>query len=69
MDFTLNATEPVVKLNYFNFTNQNGNGVLVSTGVSDISSWIATGMLIFIDQWEQQYGSGSYGFRYVRSAE
>lgn len=69
MDFTLNATEPVVKLNYFNFTTQNGNGVLGSTGVTDISSWIATGMLMFIDQWEQQYGSGSYGFRYVRSAE
>ena len=70
MDLTgVNTSEPVIKLNYFNFTSQNGNGVLRSTGVSDISNWIATGMLLFIDQWERQYGSGSYGFRYVRSAE
>ena len=69
MDFTLNATEPVVKLNQFDFSNQNGNGILSSTGVSDISTWITTGMLLFIDQWRMQYGSNSYGFRYVRSAE
>lgn len=69
MDLTgVNFSEPVVKLNYFSFSNQNGNGILGSTGVSDIPSWITTGMLLYIDQ-ENQFGSERYGFRYVRSAE
>lgn len=70
MDLTgVNTAEPVVKLNYFNFSNQNGNGVLSPTGVSDISNWNASGMLLFIEQWRGINGSGFYGFRYVRSAE
>ena len=70
MDLTgVNTAEPVVKLNYFNFSNQNGNGVLSPTGVSDISNWNASGMLLFIEQWRDINGSGFYGFRYVRSAE
>jgi hypothetical protein len=70
MDLTgVNTSEPVIKLNYFNYTNQNGNGVLGLTGVSDISNWTATGMVLFIDQARNLYGSGFYGFRYVRSAE
>jgi len=70
MDLTgVNVAEPVVKLNYYNFGNQNGNGVLGSTGVSDISNWNAIGMLLFIEQWRNVYGSGFYGFRYVRSEE
>jgi hypothetical protein len=70
MDLTgVNTSEPVIKLNYFNYTNQNGNGVLGSTGVSDISNWTATNTVIFVDQVRNSYGSGLYGFRYVRSAE
>ena len=70
MDLTVvNTSEPVIKLNYFNYTNQNGNGVLGLTGVSDISNWTATGMVLFIDQSRYLYDSGFYGFRYVRSAE
>ena len=70
MDLTaVNTSEPVIKLNYFNYTNQNGNGVLGSTGVSDISNWTATNTVLFIDQSEYVYGTGFYGFRYVRSAE
>ena len=70
MDLTaVNTSEPVIKLNYFNYTNQNGNGVLGSTGVSDISNWTATNTVLFIDQSESVYGTGFYGFRYVRSAE
>ena len=70
MDLTgVNTSEPVIKLNYFNYTNQNGNGVLGSTGVSDISNWTATNKVLFVDQARDLYGSGFYGFRYVRSAE
>ena len=68
MDLTrVNTSEPVIKLNYFNYTNQNGNGLLSSTGVSDISSWITTEMLLYIDQDRQNQDNN--GFRYVRSAE
>jgi hypothetical protein len=70
MDLTgVNTSEPVIKLNYYNFTNQNGNGVLGSTGSSDISNWNATDTLLFIDQVQDLFGSAFYGFRYVRSAE
>lgn len=70
MDLTsVNTSEPVIKLNYFNYTNQNGNGLLSSTGLSDISNWTATDTVLFIDQSRYVRGTGFYGFRYVRSAE
>jgi hypothetical protein len=73
MDMTGNTREPVVKLNYFSFTSQNGNGVLNFSGNNDVAFWNTTSMLTFIEQW----GGGSvaawnidrFGFRYVRSAE
>ncbi len=71
LELTGSAIEPVVKLNYTNFTTTNGNGVLSSSGTTDIATWNESGMMIFIDQ--QSYGSSfdeyNYGFRYVRSAE
>jgi hypothetical protein len=69
MDLTAFNIEPVIKLNYFNYTNQNGNGVLGSIGVSDISNWTATDTVLFIDQANYEYRPDLYGFRYVRSAE
>jgi len=73
MDLTGNAIEPVVRLSYSNFSNQNGNGTLPASGNAyGIANW-NTGMLIFIDQVSTIAGNGRYqslqGFRYVRSAE
>jgi hypothetical protein len=69
MDLTgVNRSEPVIKLNYFQFSSNNGNGILNSTGTTDISNWTSTNP-IYIDQWRSIYGSSFYGFRYVRSAE
>jgi hypothetical protein len=69
MDFALNAREPVVKLNAFDFTNQNGNGVLSVSGENDISTWNSTTKIIFIDQGNPNFNTNVRGFRYVRSAE
>ena len=80
MDFTGNAFEPCVKLNYYSFTNANGNGVIGANGEADVSNWISqefsrttTGMIIFIDLVNNNpypYGyPNNNGFRYVRSAE
>lgn len=68
MDLTGNASEPVIKVNSFTFDGNNGNGILLSTGNSDVSNWNTTS-IIYLDQSERQFGFGSYGFRYVRSAE
>jgi hypothetical protein len=72
MELTGSASEPIVKLNYSNFSNTNGNGVLTSSGNADVSNWTSSGMLLFVDTHNE--GGGSYntsnsGFRYVRSAE
>jgi hypothetical protein len=68
MDLTgVNRSEPVIKLNNFSFNSENGNGVLSSSGVADISTWNISP--IYIDQWGDTYGSSLYGFRYVRSSE
>lgn len=71
LELTGSATEPLVKLNYTSFTNANGNGVLSSSGTTDISLWNAIEMMIFVDQHSGYYGYyfDNYGFRYVRSAE
>lgn len=76
MDLTGNTFEPVVKLNYFNFSKQNGNGQLPTSGNPySIANW-SSGMLIFIDQLisfmngsRNLRNSSFQGFRYVRSAE
>jgi hypothetical protein len=72
LELTFSALEPIVKMNYFSFTTANGNGMLTSTGNSDVSNWNTAGMFIFVDQHVQSNGAWSasnYGFRYVRSAE
>ena len=80
LELTGSALEPVVRLISTSFTSSNGNGVLSSSGTSDIVSWLngfayddPNAMMIFIDQHNdganQPYGSPNYGFRYVRSAE
>jgi len=71
LDMTGNAREPVVKLNYYSFTSQNGNGALNSEGNHDISSWSASSMLIFIDQVNNgiNFSPTTWGFRFCRSAE
>ena len=73
-DLTGNAHEPVVSLNYLNFSSANGNGVLTSNGLNDISTWNSNSMIIFIDMLRNtcnkgEYSISKYGFRYVRSAE
>ena len=70
LDLTGNAIEPVIKLNYLNFTNQNGNGFLNSNGNCDVSNWSSSKMLLFVDQLQGRSWSPDFmGFRYVRSAE
>jgi hypothetical protein len=73
MDFTGNVVEACVNLINYTFTNANGNGVLGSTGATDVATWSST-MILYIDQIQSYdydmnqtltYG----GFRYVRSAE
>lgn len=68
LDLTLNASEPLISLSAFSFTVTNGNGVISSTGTSDISTWKANDLFY----WEQagyQSFVQEYGFRYVRSAD
>jgi len=70
MDLTGNAIEPCVSLNFFNFNELNGNGVLSITGNSDNVNWDSN-MIIGVDRQISQ-GVNGYnfsGFRYVRSAE
>ena len=67
MDLTWNASEPVVRLSSFSFNSINGNGEILSTGSTDVSTWNSSSIFY----WEQarQFGVQNYGFRYVRSAE
>jgi hypothetical protein len=76
LDVTGNAHEPVVKLSYSSLTNLNGNGVLASSGLSDVSFWDVNSMVMYIDMIKSNspgcseiFSSSKYGFRYVRSAE
>jgi hypothetical protein len=74
MNLTGSAREPVVKMNYYTFTNQNGDGVLNSNGKNNVTNWNTTainGVIIYIDQNTQNsnYMNSNLGFRYVRSAE
>jgi hypothetical protein len=73
LELTGSTVEPVVRLSYTAFTSTNGNGILLNTGISDISNWKTSGMLIFVDNYNMNawntYSPANYGFRYVRSAE
>jgi hypothetical protein len=69
LDFTGSAREPVVSLNYLNFTNQNGNGSLNSQGQTDILNWIGSAIKYIDETYSGNWNSSVYGFRYVRSAE
>ena len=83
LDLTGNVHEPVVKMGYFAFQNNNGNGVLLDDGISDVNNWKNSSMLTFIDMicnagydlsgpyapCSYNYSIVKYGFRYVRSAE
>jgi hypothetical protein len=79
LDLTGNAHEPAVKMNYFNFQNTNGNGVLTTNGDADVSNWNSTEMITYIDMicngvyWRNcsavVFSPAKYGFRYVRSVE
>jgi hypothetical protein len=71
MDFTGNVMEPCVHLINYTFTNTNGNGVLGSTGETDVSTW-STAMILYVDQVRRNNYNSTLtygGFRYVRSAE
>jgi formylglycine-generating enzyme required for sulfatase activity len=71
MDFTGNVMEPCVHLKNYTFTNTNGNGVLGSTGATDVSTW-STAMILYVDHLRNNNSRSTLtygGFRYVRSAE
>jgi hypothetical protein len=71
LDLTGNVTELVIKLNYFQFNNTNGNGFLNSNGTSDLLNW-SNESLVNYDQAQPSYSiveNNRTGFRYVRSAE
>jgi hypothetical protein len=68
MDLTWNANEPVVRLSSFSFNSTNGNGEILSTGTTDVSTWNSSS-IFYWEQAYRQYGGQNYGFRYVRSAE
>jgi hypothetical protein len=60
--------EPCVSLINYAFTKSNGNGVLGSTGATDMTHW--TGLAIDYLGFENNFfQSNPLGFRYVRSAE
>jgi hypothetical protein len=70
MDFTGSAREPVVKLNYFQFSIVNGDGQLSASGFSDVQYWNNSNMLVWIDQTSTgTWNISTHGFRFVRSAE
>ncbi len=70
MDVSGNASEPVITLADFLFTNQNGDGQISSAGISDINIWVPTSVLFLDQSRERSYDRGqNRGFRYVRSAE
>ena len=67
---TGNAIEPVVRLSYFQYQPQHGNGVLTVAGSHDVASWTDS-MIIFIYQLEHpNYNREKRrGFRFARSIE
>ena len=67
-DFSGYPIEPCVGLINYAFTKVNGNGVLGSTGATDISTW-TTSMIHYFSFGCSFFQSNPYGFRYVRSAE
>lgn len=70
LDMTGNAREPLVRLPYYSFTPQNGNGALNAAGNHDIATWSASSMIIFVDQIDGGNWNGNFlGFRFCRSAE
>ena len=71
LELTGSTFEPLVKLNFFNFTTNNGNGILTTTGNTDVGNWSSNGMIFFVDQQSQtqNFYINNRGFRYVRSAE
>lgn len=70
LDMTGNAREPVVRLPYYSFTSQNGNGALNASGNHDIAAWNISSMIIFVDQIDGGNWNGNFlGFRFCRSAE
>jgi len=70
MDITGNVHEPLVKLNFFNFSKNHGNGTISISGNSDVNGWQSS-MIIYCEQFFDNRGLNvnKYGFRYVRSAE
>jgi hypothetical protein len=70
MNFGGNAMEPCVTLNNYTFDNKNGDGILSTTGLTDITSWTPA-MIMYVDQklYFQIRNSTLNGFRYVRSAQ
>jgi hypothetical protein len=72
MELTGSATEPIVRLNFTAFNSLNGNGILTSSGITDVNTWNSNEMIGFVDC-DMSYGDGANifnrGFRYVRSAE
>ncbi len=69
LNLTGNGRELVVKLNYLNFTNQNGNGILGTDGNHDISSWSASTSMITSYEQASHNNRNQFVFRYCRSAE
>lgn len=64
---TGNAIEPVVRLNQFDFSTQNGNGQLSTGGTHDVTSW-SDEMILFVDQ-VNIFKHERKGFRFARSVE
>ncbi len=62
-----NTMEPAIKPSGFNFSGLNGDGVISSTGESDVLGWQDT--YVFYLEQASSYEAGGYGFRFVRSAE
>ena len=67
-DFSGYPIEPCVGLINYAFTKSNGNGVLASTGATDITTW-SSSTIHYFSFGNYYFQSNPYGFRYVRSAE
>ena len=70
-DITSNGFDSCVGLINYSFTNANGNGVLASSGVTDINTWSTTMIQYFIKGYQETNRNEikKTTFRYVRSAE
>ena len=70
-DITFNGLDLCVGLINYSFTNANGNGVLPSSGITDINTWSTT-MIQYFSKGYQETDPNEIKkttFRYVRSAE